>query len=307
MGLLVQGEWRDEWYDTSETKGRFKRTVSQFRGWVREDPTSCFPAASGRYHLYVSYACPWAHRTLIFRELKGLESVIGVSTVHPLMLEHGWSFSEPFSDPLGDRRHLFEVYQAADPKYTGRVTVPILWDREKETIVSNESADIIRMLNREFDTFGDASVDLCPSDLNKEIERINDYIYRNINNGVYKAGFATTQDAYEEAVWALFDALDVLEERMATQAFLVGDGLTEADVRLFTTLIRFDAVYSGHFKCNLRPFSAYPNLLRHTRDLYSIPGIAETCRMDHIKQHYYGSHPSINPSGVVPVGPDVWP
>ena len=308
MGMLVDGQWKDVWYDTSSTEGRFVRQQSAFRHWITADGSSGFPAEKGRYHLYVSYACPWAHRTLIFRTLKGLEEHISVSVVNPLMLDHGWTF-EPdegvIPDPIGGAEYLFQVYTRAQPDYTGRVTVPILWDRETETIVNNESSEIIRMLNSAFNAIGATGPDFYPDELASEIDAINDFVYPNINNGVYRAGFATTQEAYEEAVTALFDALDTIEERLGGRRYLVGDRITEADWRLFTTLLRFDPVYVGHFKCNIRRIEDYPNLWGFTRELYQIPGVSATVHMDHIKRHYYASHATINPTGVVPLGPDI--
>jgi len=306
MGLLVDGEWRDRWYDTESSGGRFERPESGFRHWVRADGSTDFTPEPGRYHLYVSLACPWASRALIFRVRKRLEDVIGVSVVHPHMGEHGWEFREGRGctpDPVLGAKRLYELYQRADPHYTGRVTVPVLWDRERDTIVSNESADIIRMLNAEFDAFGDASVDFYPEALRARIDETNDLVYPNVNNGVYRCGFATTQEAYEEAFADLFGALDRLEERLANSRYLVGERITEADWRLFTTLVRFDAVYHGHFKCNRQRIVDYPNLWGYLRDLHQVPGVAGTVDMDHIKRHYYGSHRSINPTGIVPLGP----
>lgn len=314
MGLLVEGKWVDQWYDTKSTGGRFVRKESQFRNWVTADgsagPTGVggFRAEAGRYHLYVSYACPWAHRTLIMRALKGLEDMITVSVVGMTMLEHGWTFDKTdgsSGDPLFGSNFMHEIYTKADPAYTGRVTVPVLWDKQQGTIVSNESADIIRMLNSAFDGVGAKAGDYWPEHLRADIEPVNDRIYHTVNNGVYKSGFATTQEAYEEALHPLFESLDWLEERLAGQRYLMGDQLTEADIRLFTTLVRFDPVYVGHFKCNLRRIVDYPNLWAYTRDIYGLPGVAETVHMDHIKIHYYASHKSINPSGVVPDGPDL--
>ncbi|HEV7433773.1 MAG TPA: glutathione S-transferase family protein [Pseudorhizobium sp.] len=312
MGRLVEGKWQDVWYDTKSTKGHFKRSESQFRNWITADgsagPTGRdgFKAESSRYHLYVSYACPWAHRTLIFRKLKKLEDYISVSVVSPLMLDNGWEFSEKdggTKDDLLGLDYLYQVYLKADPNYSGRVTVPTLWDKQKQTIVSNESAEIIRMLNTAFDELTGSSDDFYPEGLRTEIDALNYTIYDTVNNGVYKAGFATTQEAYEENVHALFRTLDMLEDRLGTQRYLFGDRQTEADWRLFTTLIRFDPVYVGHFKCNIRRIADYPNLRRYLRDLYEVPGVSETVHFDHIKQHYYRSHPTINPTGVVPVGP----
>lgn len=312
MGLLVDGRWRDVWYDTDTTDGKFEREAARFRNWVTPDgqpgPSGegGFPAQSGRYHLYVCYACPWAHRTLIFRSLKGLEAHIGVSVVHPHMLENGWEFDreqEQTRDQLYDFDYLYQLYLKAAPGYSGRVTVPVLWDRERETIVSNESADIIRMLNSAFDQLTGNELDFYPPALRQEIDVLNDEIYAYVNNGVYRAGFATTQQAYEEAFGDLFRVLDKLEERLGRQRYLTGHQITEADWRLFTTLVRFDAVYYGHFKCNLRRIQDYENLYGYLRDLYQQPGIADTVHFDHIKQHYYYSHPSINPTRIVPLGP----
>ena len=312
MGLLVDGKWVDRWYDTQSTNGRFERSESQFRNWITHDGsagptgTAGFKAEPGRYHLYVSLACPWAHRTLIFRALKGLESMISISVVNPLMAEQGWSF-DPGNGVIGDTLHqakcLHEIYTQAVPDYSGRVTVPILWDKLGNCIVSNESADIIRMLNSAFDDLGATPGDYYPEDLHGEIDDLNDLVYGTINNGVYLAGFATTQQAYEQAVHPLFDALEQLEERLATRRYLLGERITEADWRLFTTLIRFDAVYHGHFKCNLKRITDYPNLWGYVRELYQWPGVAETVNFEHIKEHYYRSHVTINPTGVVPVGP----
>ncbi|MCA9512305.1 MAG: glutathione S-transferase family protein [Myxococcales bacterium] len=306
MGLLVDGVWKDRWYDTASTGGRFVRTESQFREWVRADGSTRFAPEAGRYHLYVSLACPWAHRTLIYRKLAGLEDAIPLSVVDPVMGENGWVFSEApgaIPDVVHGSRFLHEVYTRADARYTGRVTVPVLWDREHETIVNNESSEIIRMLGGEFDALASTRVDFYPEPLRAEIDDVNAFVYPRINNGVYRCGFATTQDAYEEAFAALFEALDHLEERLARRRYLVGDRITEADWRLFTTLIRFDAVYVGHFKCNLRRIADYPHLSGYLRELYQVPGIADTVDFSHIKQHYYRSHATINPTGVVPVGP----
>lgn len=313
MGLLVDGQWHDKWYDTSQSGGRFERSEAQFRNWVTADGSAGetgkggFKAESGRYHLYVSYACPWAHRTLIFRKLKGLEEHISVSAVAPEMLSNGWEFrpGTDLADPLFNQRFLHEIYTKAAADYSGRVTVPILWDKQKNTIVSNESADIIRMLNSAFNEITGNSLDFYPEQLHSDIDAINDFVYDNVNNGVYKAGFATTQSAYEEAFDALFKALDALEQKLAGRRYLVGTHLTEADWRLFTTLVRFDAVYVGHFKCNQKRIVDYPNLWNFVRELYQVPGVAETVRMDHIKTHYYVSHDMINPTGVVPKGPEL--
>ena len=317
MGLLVRGEWRDEWYDTDSTGGEFVRQDAAFRNWVTRDGSAGpsgkagFAAAPGRYHLYVSLACPWAHRTLIFRALKGLEDAISVSTVHPHMLEHGWEFraceSGPFTagDPLFGSDYLHQVYTRAKPDYTGRVTVPVLWDKETGSLVSNESADIIRMLNSAFDAFATPAADFYPADLRAEIDAVNERVYSGVNNGVYRCGFATTQEAYETAFHKLFEELDWLDERLGQQRYLAGDRLTEADWRLFTTLVRFDPVYVGHFKTNLRRIRDYRNLSAYTRELYQVPGVARTVHLGHIKQHYYFSHRMINPTGVVPLGPEL--
>ncbi|TNE44691.1 MAG: glutathione S-transferase family protein [Deltaproteobacteria bacterium] len=308
MGLLVEGQWHDKWYDTDSNDGKFVRSESQFRNWITADGSSGFPAEANRYHLYVSWACPWAHRTLIFRKLKGLEDVIDVSVVHHFMGEKGWTFLNEdgaTGDKLYGFDYYYQMYTKADPNYSGRVTVPILWDTKKETIVSNESSEIIRMLNTEFNEFGDASLDFYPEDLRDAINEINDPVYHNVNNGVYKCGFATTQSAYEEPFDALFATLDDLEERLSQQHYLCGDRVTEADWRLFTTLIRFDPVYYVHFKCNKRLIREYPNLQDYMLALYHTPGVAETCNMLHIKSHYYGSHETVNPHLIVPKGPDL--
>jgi putative glutathione S-transferase len=315
MGLLVDGVWQDKWYDTKKSGGRFERSASHFRNWVTADGeagpsgTGGFKAEPGRYHLYVSLACPWAHRTLILRKLKKLEDVISVSIVHHFMGENGWTFLKEdgaTGDTLYGMDYLHQIYTKADPNYSGRVTVPVLWDKERETVVSNESSEIIRMLNKAFDEWGDASVDLYPERLGAEIDAINDFVYPNINNGVYRAGFATTQEAYEEAFGELFSALDTVEEKLSRHRYLVGDRQTEADWRLFTTLVRFDPVYYSHFKCNLRRIADFPNLSNYLRDLYQVPGVAGTVNIHHIKAHYYGSHRSINPTGIVPVGPELF-
>lgn len=285
--------------------GRFVRQESQFRDWVTADGSSGYPAAPGRYHLYVSLACPWASRTVIVRRLKRLEDVIGLTVVDPLRDERGWRFTAEEPDPVNGFAFLAEAYRATDPGFEGRVTVPVLWDKETGRIVNNESADIIRMLGSEFDAWGDPSVDLYPEPLRDEIDALNERIYHTVNNGVYRAGFATTQAAYEEAVEELFETLDWLDERLATRRYLTGDRITEADWRLFVTLVRFDAVYVGHFKCNLRRIADYPHLSGYLRDLYQQDGIAETVDFDHIKRHYYCVHRDINPTGIVPAGPDL--
>jgi putative glutathione S-transferase len=304
MGLLVDGHWQDQWYDTKTTGGAFQRTEARFRDWIG---TPRFPAEPGRYRLYVSLACPWAHRTLIVRALKGLEDMIPIAVVHWHMAEHGWTF-EPgpgvIPDPDG-ARYLYEVYLRADPAITTRVTVPILWDTQERTIVNNESSEIIRMLNSAFDHLGAKPGDFYPQALRPEIDALNARIYDTVNNGVYKAGFATTQRAYEDAVIPLFDTLDWLDRHLAHRRYLCGDAITEADWRLFTTLLRFDAVYVGHFKCNIRRLTDYRNLWGYARDLYAQPGVQPTVNMQHIKGHYYMSHPTINPHGIIPAGPIV--
>jgi putative glutathione S-transferase len=313
MGLLIDGRWHDRWYDTKSTGGTFKRDTSKFRNWITPDGASGpsgeggFPADSGRYHLYVSLACPWAHRTLIFRALKGLEDHIGVSVVHPDMLSDGWEFRTDYPGATGDRLYGLpfarDLYTKAQPDASGRVTVPILWDKTRQTIVSNESAEIIRMFNSAFDGITGNTDDYWPKDLREAIEPVNAHIYDTVNNGVYKSGFATTQEAYEEAVTPLFDSLDWLEERLGQNRYLMGDRLTETDWRLFTTLIRFDAVYHGHFKCNRARIVDYPNLWGYLRELYQWRGVAETVNFDHITRHYYYSHDTINPHRIVPIGP----
>ena len=312
MGLLVDGVWHDRWYDTESTGGRFVRSDSQYRHWITPDGAAGpsgeggFAAEPGRYHLYVSLACPWAHRVLIVRALKRLESAIPVSVVHWRMAEQGWTFVDGpgvVPDPIHGARFLHQVYSAADPAYSGRVTVPLLWDRKTGRIVNNESAEIIRMLTRAFDGVGAVPGDYSPEPLLAEIDAVNARVYEGLNNGVYKAGFATSQAAYDEAVAAVFETLDWLEDRLSGRRWLVGGRLTEADIRLFTTLVRFDEVYHGHFKCNVRRIVDYPALWGFTRDLYQQPGIAGTVSMTHIKRHYYQSHRHINPTGIVPAGP----
>jgi len=312
LGLLQEGVWVDKWYETRSSGGRFVRNASQFRNWVTKDgaPGSSgsggFAAESGRYHLYVSLACPWAHRTLIFRKLKGLEDMISLSVVHWYMGSDGWTFQQGegvVADSVNGTSMLRDVYVRVDPRYSGRVTVPVLWDKKTQTAVSNESSEIIRMFNSAFDGVGATPGDFWPLSLRDEIDVVNDRVYKTVNNGVYKSGFSTSQSAYEEAVVPLFETLDWLEERLSSQRYLVGNRLTEADWRLFATLIRFDSVYVGHFKCNIRRLADYPNLSAYVRDLYQVPGVAETVSMEHIKRHYYESHDQLNPSGVVPVGP----
>jgi putative glutathione S-transferase len=313
MGLLIDGKWHDQWYDTTATGGRFLRQDAQFRDWVTSDgepgPTGKgFKAEPGRYHLYVSLACPWAHRTLIFRKLKGLEDAVTLSVVHWYMGANGWTFAEGpgvVPDSVNGAQFLHQVYTAAEPAYSGRVTVPVLWDKTTGAIVSNESSEIIRMFNSAFDGCGAAAGDYYPADLRGEIGALNKRIYDTVNNGVYKAGFATVQAAYEEAIEPLFETLDWLEARLAGHRYLCGERLTEADWRLFTTLVRFDAVYVGHFKCNIRRIADYPRLWAYVRRLYQVPGVAETVNFRHIKGHYYESHKTINPSGIVPVGPEI--
>jgi glutathionyl-hydroquinone reductase len=309
MGLLVNGAWQE---DISRTaNGRFVRPSTSFRNFVTADGSAGpsgeggFPAEAGRYHLYVSLACPWAHRTVIFRALKKLDNVISVSTTEPLYGKTGWEFGTQGGPPdaVNGKTTLAEIYLLADPHYTGRVSVPVLWDKERRTIVSNESSEIIRMLNSAFDAFTNVRDDYYPAELHSEIDRINDLVYPNINNGVYRAGFATSQDAYEEAARGIFATFDEIETRLSRQRYLVGNRITEADWRLFTTLIRFDSVYYSHFKCNLRRVADYPNLWGYLRDLYQTPGIAETVSIDQIKRHYYGSQRQVNPTGIVPIGP----
>ncbi len=305
MGVMVDGEWRPGGIGTDE-KGAFKRAESVFRDWVTADGSSGFGAEPGRYHLYVSLACPWAHRTLIFRTLKRLADAISLSVVDPFMGENGWEFTEragSIPDTVNGARYLHQVYRKARPDYTGRVTVPALWDKQRATIVNNESSEIIRMFNGAFDAYGDPSVDFYPAPLREEIDAVNQRVYETVNNGVYRAGFAARQEPYEDAVEALFATLDTLEERLGGQRYLCGARLTEADWRLFTTLVRFDAVYHYHFKCNLKKLTDYPNLWGFTRELYQTPGVAETVDLDHIKRHYYASHESINPQRIVPRGP----
>jgi putative glutathione S-transferase len=313
MGLLEKGSWTQDGRSRNND-GHFVRPPTTYRNFVTADgspgPTGegGFPAEAGRYHLYVSLACPWAHRTLIFRKLKKLDGVISVSVTEPLFGPRGWVFGNfpgATQDDVNHKTALAEIYLITNPAYTGRVTVPVLWDKQRRTIVNNESSEIIRMLNSAFDAFTDDRTDYYPASLRGDIDRINDEIYPNVNNGVYRAGFATTQTAYEEAARALFATLDRLEDLLSRQRYLVGARLTEADWRLFTTLIRFDAVYYGHFKCNVRRIIDYPNLWNYLRELYQIDGVAETVSLDHIKRHYYGSHLNVNPTGIVPIGPDI--
>lgn len=308
MGLLVNGKWEDKWYDTEANDGRFIRENSQFRNWVTANGSSGFRAEPDRYHLYVSLACPWAHRTLIFRRLKKLENCISLSIVHPHMLDHGWTFASGYDcvgDKLNHKDFLYEIYLIANTSYSGRVTVPVLWDKKEKTIVNNESSEIIRMLNSEFNEYTQVKTDYYPAELRDEIDLINKTVYDNINNGVYKCGFATRQKAYSQAFLQLFDTLEMLEERLSRQRYLVGDILTEADWRLFTTLIRFDIVYYGHFKCNKKQIRDYTSLVNYMLELYQMPNVARTVNLTHIKEHYYHSHRTINPTGIVPVGPEM--
>ena len=314
MGLLVEGIWQDRWYDTEKSGGRFVRPESRFRNWVTADgspgPTGegGFKAEPGRYHLYVSLACPWAHRTLIFRKLKKFEALIDLSVVHWFMGEQGWTFEDGpgvVPDPDVGAHYLHQVYTAAQRDYTGRVTVPVLWDKERRTNVNNESSEIIRMFNSAFDRWGDAGLDFYPADRRRAIDEINAVVYDTVNNGVYKCGFATGQAAYDEAFARLFQTLDELEARLGRQRYLVGDRLTEADWRLFTTLVRFDPVYVGHFKCNKRRLVDYPNLWSYARELYQVAGVVETVNFQHIKNHYYQSQVTVNPSRIVAGGPDI--
>ena len=314
MGLLVEGQWHTDWYDTKSTGGKFVRKDAHFRNWVTADGAAGsdgvegFKAEADRYHLYISLACPWAHRTMVFRALKGLEQMITVSVVNSFMADEGWTF-EPgdgvIADSVNHKKRMYEIYTKAMPDCTGRVTVPVLWDKQKQTIASNESADIIRMFNSAFDGVGARSGDYYPEHLRAEIDSINEMVYHGLNNGVYRAGFATTQQAYDEAVNDVFDTLERMEYRLANQRYLAGETLTEADWRAFTTLVRFDAVYVGHFKCNRKRIADYPALSNYLRELYQYPGIAETVDIDYIKAHYYASHESINPTRIIPLGPEL--
>ena len=313
MGQLVDGTWHDTWYDTKSTGGKFVRSTAKFRNWITADGSAGpsgeggFKAEADRYHLYVSYACPWAHRTLIFRKLKGLEDLITVSVVHPDMLGDGWTLESDYPGATGDTLYglpfLRDIYLKADPRISGRVTVPILWDKERETVVSNESSEIIRMFNTAFNGITGNADDYWPEDLRKAIEPVNDRIYDTLNNGVYRSGFATSQQAYDEAVAQLFDTMDWLEERLSSNRYLMGNRLTEADWRLVPTLFRFDPVYHTHFKCNRNYLRDYPNLWAYTRELYQWPGVAETVNFDHIVRHYHYSHDSINPHRILPINP----
>ena len=313
-GLFVDGVWHSQWYDTAATGGRFVPADPVFRNWVTPDGSAGpsggggFAAERGRYHLYVSLACPYAHRTVIFRKLKELESALSMSVLDPVMGDQGWQFGAgpgTTPDTVNAKQRLGEIYLLADPRYTGRVSVPVLWDKERRTIVNNESPEIIRMLNSAFASLTNNRADYYPPELRAEIDRINARVYSDVNIGVYRAGFATEQGAYEEGCRTVFAALDWLEECLSRQRYLTGARLTEADWRLFTTLVRFDAVYYSHFKCNLQRIMDYPNLWNYLRDLYQVPGVAETVSMDHIKRHYYGSHRNVNPTGIVPIGPAI--
>jgi putative glutathione S-transferase len=312
MGILIDGVWKDQWYDTQSTGGRFVRSESRYRNWITPDGSpgpsgdGGFTAEPGRYQLYVSFACPWAHRTLIMRALKGLGDAISISVTHWHMGENGWTF-EPapgvVPDPIQGARYLYEIYLADDPKASGHATTPVLWDKARARIVNNESADIMRMFNDAFDGIGAQPCDYCPAKMRGDIDALNERIYHAINNGVYRAGFATTQEAYEEAAFGVFAMLDELEDRLGERRYLLGERPVETDWRLFTTLVRFDAVYVGHFKCNLRRLIDYPNLSRYARDLFRYPKIAGTVNFEHIRRHYYTSHKTINPTGIVPIGP----
>jgi putative glutathione S-transferase len=312
MGLLVDGVWTDQAHQTRTERGRFNRPRTRYHNYVTPDGSAGpegeggFAAEAGRYHLYVSLACPWAHRTVIFRKLKKLENVISMSVVAPLYGPHGWEFRQDVDtvpDTVNGKKELAEVYLLADPKYTGRVSVPVFWDKKRRTIVNNESSEIVRMLNSAFDAFTNEHADYYPQELRGEVDAINERIYMTVNNGVYRAGFATAQDAYAEACAALFETLDDMEERLSRQRYLIDNRITEADWRFFCTLIRFDAVYYSHFKCNIRRIDDYPNLSNYLRDLYQQQGVAETVSIDHIKRHYYGSQRHVNPTGIVPLGP----
>lgn len=315
MGLLINGKWCDQWYDTKSTNGAFERSVAQFRNWITKDGSAGpsgkdgFKAETGRYHLYASYACPWVHRVLIYRMLKGLEDMIDVSFVHWYMAENGWTFHKDddgiVGDNLFDLEFAHQLYTKADPNYSGRVTVPILWDKQRNTIVSNESSEIIRMLNSAFDNIGASRGDYYPKLLQGDIDKLNERIYNTVNNGVYKSGFSTTQKAYEDAVYPLFETLNWLDERLETFRFLLGNDPTEADWRLFPTLYRFDSVYFSHFKCSINRIVDFPNLWAYTRKLYQWPGINKTVNMNHARMHYYQSHETINPTRIVPVSPKI--
>lgn len=305
MGLLIKGKWKDKWYEP-DADGKFVRPETQFRNRLSTDGSAAFSPEAGRYHLYISRACPWAHRTVILRKLKGLEAVIGMSIVDPYMGKLGWVFSngdDCIPDNVNGKNYLYEIYRLAEPKYTGFVTVPTLWDKQQNTIMNNESREIIRMFDLEFEGVAENQVTFCPNDLRAEIDKMIDANYEPVNNGVYRTGFATTQNAYDEAVSQLFKRLDELDALLASSRYLCGEVLTEADWCLFPTLIRFDLVYVTHFKCNIRRVQDYPNLWNYVKELYQIPGIRETCNFDHMKNHYFGSHESINPSRIIPKGP----
>lgn len=308
MGLLINGVWKDRWYDTKKSGGKFIRTEAQFRNFI--DYHSEFTPDSGRYHLYVSLACPWAHRTLIYRSLKDLNDHISCSVVNPYMLENGWTFEESFpgttSDHLFSKQYLYQIYLKADSNYSGRVTVPVLWDKKNQTIVSNESSEIIRMFNYSFNELTGNNLDFYPEKFQEKIDEINDFTYHNINNGVYKVGFATKQSVYEEELDRLFNALDQVEEMLEQNTYLLGSEMLECDLRLFPTLLRFDPVYVGHFKCNKKRIIDYPNINRYLQSIKSNSKIKPTINIDHIKTHYYGSHPTINPNGIIPTGPDLY-
>ncbi|MFW2374621.1 MAG: glutathione S-transferase family protein [Gammaproteobacteria bacterium] len=315
MAMMIKGQLQQDWLQKEIEDGDFKRMESTFRNWITTDGSAGpggeagFKAEPGRYHLYISHACPWAHRTVIFRKLKKLESVIGLSIVEPDMLEQGWFFSDheqsPYIDHVYGFKYIHQLYTLADKEFTGQITVPVLWDKQRQTIVNNESSEIIRMLNSAFPQSSDISIDYYPIELREDIDRINDLVYENINNGVYRCGFATSQEAYNTAFHKLFDALDQIESVLAQQRYLTGETITEADWRLFTTLVRFDAVYVGHFKCNLKRIIDYHNIWNYLKELYQLPGIASTIDLDYIKRHYYFSHTSINPSQIIPLGPEL--
>lgn len=304
-GYLKNGQWHEGWYDTQATQGEFIRTQAAFRSWITADGSGDYPAEPDRYRLYASLACPWAHRTLIAMAVKKLDEVVPISIVEPVMSDQGWAFSDALPDHANGFAYLHQLYTATRADYHGRVTVPVLWDTKTRIIVNNESSDILRMLNQAFNAFGDDDVDLYPESLRDDINRINEFVYDNINNGVYRCGFASSQTAYEHAFARLFDALDRVESLLASSPYLVGPTVTEADWRLFTTLVRFDAVYYGHFKCNRNRIEDFPHLSRYLRKLYLVPNVASTVDIDHIKRHYYMSHPHINPSRIVPVGPQL--